>query len=54
MNWMAYNELAWTDDILAPPETYEEEALFYVQAIKNRISAQTVTMLHRGVWCRRT
>ncbi len=45
---MAYNELAWTDDILAPPETYEEEALIYVEAIKNRISAQTVTMLHLG------
>jgi hypothetical protein len=28
---MAYNELAWTDDILAPPETYEEEALIYVE-----------------------
>ncbi len=48
MNWMAYNELAWTDDILAPPETYEEEALFYVEAIKSRISAQNVTILHLG------
>lgn len=48
MNWMAYDELAWTDDILAPPETYEEEALFYVEAIINRISAQNVTMLHLG------
>ncbi|MDO9574639.1 MAG: class I SAM-dependent methyltransferase, partial [Candidatus Contubernalis sp.] len=48
MNWMAYNELAWTDDILAPPETYKEEALIYVEAIKSRIYAQTVTMLHLG------
>ncbi len=48
MNWMAYNEFAWTDDILAPPETYEEEALIYVDAIKNRITAQTLTMLHLG------
>ncbi len=46
MNWMAYNDLAWTDDILAPPETYEEEALFYVEAIKSHISAQNVTILH--------
>ncbi len=45
---MAYNKLAWIDDILAPPETYEEEAFFYVEAIKNRISAQKVTMLHLG------
>lgn len=48
MNWMAYNELAWTDDILAPPETYEEEVLIYVEAINNRISSQNVTMLHLG------
>ena len=48
MNWMAYNKLAWTDDILAPPETYEEETLIYVEAIKSRISVQNVTMLHLG------
>jgi predicted TPR repeat methyltransferase len=48
VNWMAYNELAWTGDILAPPETYEEEALIYVEAIKSRIYAQIVTMLHLG------
>ena len=29
MNWKAYNELAWTDIILAPPETYEEKASLY-------------------------
>jgi SAM-dependent methyltransferase len=45
---MAYNELAWSEDILAPPETYEEEALFYVEAIKNSIPVQNVTMLHLG------
>ena len=48
MNWIAYNKLAWTDDILAPPETYEEETLIYVEAIKSRISVQNVTMLHLG------
>jgi ubiquinone/menaquinone biosynthesis C-methylase UbiE len=48
VNWMAYNELAWTGDILAPPETYKEEALIYVEAINSRIYAQTVTMLHLG------
>ena len=48
MNWMAYNDLAWTDNILAPPETYEKEVLFYVEAIKSRISAPNITMLHLG------
>jgi len=48
VNWIAYNKLAWTDDILAPPETYEKEALFYVEVIKSRINAQAVTMLHLG------
>jgi len=48
VNWMSYNKLAWTDDILAPPETYEEETLIYVEAIKSRISVQNVTMLHLG------
>ncbi len=48
MYWMAYNELAWTDDILSPPETYEEEVLFYVETIKSHISVQNVTMLHLG------
>ena len=48
MNWMAYNELAWIEGILAPPEKYEEEALGYVEAIKNRITDRTITMLHLG------
>ncbi len=45
---MAYNELAWIEEILAPPEIYEGEALIYVEAIKNRISDRTITMLHLG------
>ena len=48
MNWMVYNELAWTDEILASPESCEEEAFIYVEAIKNRISGISVTMLHLG------
>jgi len=48
VNWMAYNELAWTADILAPPEVHEKEALTYVEAIRNRIFGKTVTMLHLG------
>lgn len=48
MNWKAYNELAWTDDILALPENYEEETLFYVEAVKKRISGPALSMLHLG------
>ena len=52
MNWKAYNELAWTDTILAPPETYQEEASFYLQILnkllKKDISENPPTMLHLG------
>ncbi len=48
MSWMSYNELAWIEDILAPPENYKEEALIYVEAIKNQIPDRTITMLHLG------
>ena len=50
MGWMAYNELAWMDDILAPPETYAEEVQLYIDAIRERmpIQSSTSTMLHLG------
>ena len=52
MNWKAYNELAWTDAILAPPETYWEETSFYIQILENmlkkNISKNFPTMLHLG------
>ncbi|MGI6004927.1 MAG: class I SAM-dependent DNA methyltransferase [Christensenellales bacterium] len=48
MKWSVYNDLAWVDDILAPPEACEEEALLYIEAIKRRIPANNPTMLHLG------
>lgn len=48
MSWKAYNELAWIEEILAPPGNYKEEALVYVEAIKNRIPDRTISMLHLG------
>ncbi|MGM0652611.1 MAG: class I SAM-dependent DNA methyltransferase [Bacillota bacterium] len=48
MSWKAYNELAWIEGILAPPEKHEEEALTYVEAIKKRIPDRTINMLHLG------
>ncbi|KQC03280.1 MAG: methyltransferase [Candidatus Cloacimonas sp. SDB] len=52
MKWKAYNELAWTDTILAPPGTYQEEATFYIQILnkilRNNINKYPATMLHLG------
>ena len=50
MNWKAYHELAWTEPILAPPETYQEEALFYIKILRTYIDKPSaiITMLHLG------
>jgi len=52
MRWKAYNELAWTDTILAPPETFQEETSFYIQILnkilKKDINKNLPTMLHLG------
>jgi len=48
MNWISYNQLAWTDTILARPEDFEKEATTYVNLIKPHLSASSPTMLHLG------
>ena len=48
MKWKAYNELAWTDQILAPVESYEKEALHYIELLKKNLSNHPATMLHLG------
>lgn len=48
MYWISYNQLAWTDTILARPEDFEEEATTYVNLIKPHLSASSPTMLHLG------
>jgi ubiquinone/menaquinone biosynthesis C-methylase UbiE len=48
MDWKAYNELAWTVNILACPESCEKEAMTYVNAIKRFIPLPSPTMLHLG------
>jgi len=48
MHWKVYEELAWTENILATPESYEEEAMTYIKAIKSHISVPSPTMLHLG------
>lgn len=46
--WAVYNDLAWTEHILAAPETYAKEALSYIETIKSHISIPFPTMLHIG------
>ena len=48
MKWKAYNELAWTDKILAPLETYEKETLFYIDILKKSLTKHPTTLLHLG------
>jgi len=48
MHWIVYNDLAWVDHILAPPESYEDEAMIYIKAIKSYNFSHIPTMLHLG------
>jgi len=47
--WPAYNELAWTEDLLADPSEYEYEAGFYADLIKRTAPNDPPgTLLHLG------
>lgn len=48
MQWAAYNELAWTDEVLVSVESYAEEAMISIEAIKSRLGDRDSTMLHLG------
>lgn len=47
-SWLAYNELAWTEDWLADPAEYEDEVGFYVALIKQAAPVPVQTLLHLG------
>nr|NJM03640.1 class I SAM-dependent methyltransferase [Desulfobacula sp.] len=47
-SWLAYNELAWTEDLLADPSDYEGEAGGYVDLIKGSGLHAPGTLLHLG------
>lgn len=47
-SWIAYNELAWTDDLLADPEAYEAEVKVYVERIRQAAPVPPRTLLHLG------
>ncbi len=46
--WIAYNELAWTEDWLADPAEYEQEVMAYVNLIKRSAVKPLRTLLHLG------
>jgi SAM-dependent methyltransferase len=47
-SWIAYNELAWTEDLLADPSDYEGEVACYVDLIKENFLHAPGTLLHLG------
>ncbi len=46
--WIAYNELAWTEDLLADPAEYEDEVKVYVDLMKRTAEEAPKTLLHLG------
>ena len=46
--WIAYNELSWTEDLLADPAEYEDEVKTYVELIKRTAEERPKTLLHLG------
>jgi SAM-dependent methyltransferase len=46
--WRAYNDLAWTEPIIAPPEDYAEDTNHYSTVIKEHSKNEAKTLLHLG------
>ena len=46
--WLAYNELAWTEELLANPAEYEDEVKVYIDLIKRMAKEPPETLLHLG------
>jgi len=47
-NWLAYNDLAWIDQIISGPDDYAEETEGLVQALLDHSSGEIGTILHLG------
>lgn len=45
-DWISYNELAWTEPILAPPDGCREEIENYCSVIKKHSQIEPLTLLH--------
>ncbi len=46
--WIGYNELAWTNLIIAPPEEYAEETERFCRTIQEHSKIEPETVLHLG------
>lgn len=46
--WLAYNDLAWTEDFFADQSDYEEEVALYVELLKRSSADPPRTLLHLG------
>ena len=44
--WLSYGELAWTEQILAPPEDYVEETEIFINLIKRHSAKSGGDLLH--------
>jgi len=44
--WLIYNELAWLEPIIAPPEKHTDETEIYCKAIKQHAKIEPQTLLH--------
>jgi SAM-dependent methyltransferase len=47
-NWCIYNDLAWTEHIIAPPEDYAAETDLFSRVIKQHSKIEARTLLHLG------
>lgn len=45
-HWLSYNELAWTEPILSPPENSNEEPETYCRVIRENATIPVKTLLH--------
>jgi SAM-dependent methyltransferase len=45
-NWLSYNDLAWTEPIISPPENYSEEVEMYCRVIRENAGLPVKTLLH--------
>lgn len=48
IQWLSYNELAWTEPIIGSPEDYAEETGFYVKRIRENAAREVASLLHLG------
>lgn len=47
-SWLSYSLLAWTETIIAPPSSYEEEAGYFVKVLQENAQSEMKTLLHLG------